>query len=109
MGPQAIKLNKEVGINSESTIGLSVEFHHTTAYTLGIKLFVPGVVERVCEINAGSISTHFAHLRCPIQRLRRTLWTRRATDNAAQMPRAGQLWIKRIGNIVLSHFTGSPT
>src|SRR5262245_41622227 len=108
MGSITVKLNEEVLIDRESAVRISVEFDHPTAYAFRIKLLVPGMIERIGEVDAPTIATYLHHLRCTIQRPVGVLWMWCTSNNPAEVNRARQLRIEWIRNIILSHFASTP-
>ena len=66
--PALRPLDEERGIDRDAALGLGVEFHHPATHAVRIKLFVPGAVKRVGEVNAAAIAAHFHHLWAAVER-----------------------------------------
>src|SRR6185295_6054345 len=85
-----------------------IQFYHPTLYPIRIELFVPGLIERVCEVDPAAVAADLDHLLRPVERRIGGSGMRRAPYDASQMHGSGQLWIERIGNIVLPNLARAP-
>src|SRR5271170_216980 len=108
MRSQIAELDKQLGIELNATILRNIKLNHPAPDAIGIELLVPGGVQRIGEIDAASVAADFHHLRAAVQRLAGSGGMRGATYDAANVYRANQFGIKRIGDIILAHFSRAP-
>src|SRR5215472_16212988 len=75
-------------------------------YTVRIELVVPGRIQRVGPVNPLAVTANLHHLRAPCVRL--AVGVLCTASNAADVDRARKLRLPRVGDVILTHFTGSP-
>src|SRR5580704_8107352 len=108
MAAQFPEFKKEFRIDRHASRRLRIELYHPAANSVRIELYVPGRIQRVREIDAASIAAQLHHLRTAVQTTTGNFRMRGAAHDAAQMHGAGLLGMKRIGNVILQEFAGSP-
>src|SRR5947209_12665161 len=104
MGPFAVELNEERGIERELAPRLGVELDHPAVDALRIELRVPGGVERVGQVHAPPVAAHLDHLRAAIDDARGRM--RGAPDDAADVHGTGLPWKGRIRDVVALELPG---
>src|ERR1700687_5816017 len=60
-------VDKELRIEGDAAVGLSIELHHPAVDSLGIELRIDGAIKRVCEVDPPPVAAHFHHLRAAIE------------------------------------------
>src|SRR5689334_18913341 len=101
-------IDKEFRIERHAALWLDVELHHPAVETLGVELRIDGAVERIGEIDAASVATDLDHLRSAVEFAVLRTRMRGARDDAADPHLAGELWIERVGHVILLQVAGSP-
>src|ERR1700691_3403907 len=105
---QVLEFKKELRIERHSTRGLGIELYHPAANSVRIELHVPRRVQGVREIDATSVAAQLDHLWSPVQTVAGNFRMRSAAHDTPQMHGACFLGMKRIGNVILQKFAGSP-
>src|SRR5258708_580397 len=109
MGAKSAKLHKEVRVNLQASLRRRVQLHHPTAKAIRVELLVPGRIERVCEIDALTVTAHLDHLRSAVERRLGLLRVRGFSHNSSQVHRPCKLRVEGVRDIVLPEFSRAPT
>src|SRR5215469_10802315 len=101
-------INKEVLIKLDPATRPGVDFHHPSPHSVGIELGVDRPIERIRKVYSPAVAADLDHLRRAVQRPRPAGMLRPRND-PADPQLAGQLWVERVGNIVLVEVASAPT
>src|SRR5271156_3818123 len=108
MAAQITEFKKEFRIDLHATIGLGIELYHPALNSIRVELRVPRCIKRVREIDSTSIAAHLHHLRTAVQRRAGILRMSSAAHDTTQMHGTCLFGMKRVGDVVLQKFSGSP-
>src|ERR1700728_2687405 len=108
MAAQITEFKKELWINLHPTIGLGIKLDHPAPNSVRIELRIPRCIKGVCKINPTSIAAHLHHLGAAVQGGAGILRMSSAAHDTTQMHGTRPLRMKRVRNVILQKFSGSP-
>src|SRR5205085_1269935 len=99
--------DEEVRIDLHPALRVGVDLGDPAADALRVELGIPGLVQRVAEVNAPPVAAHLDHLRPTVDLS--ALRMLGARDDPAQAQRAGLLRMERIAHVILLELASAPT